>query len=36
VREKRDVLRSLMIPPERIGAIIAEADGLLEPAAISM
>lgn len=36
LREKREVLRALMIPPERIGAIIAEADGLLEPAAISM
>lgn len=36
IREKREALRSLAIPPERIGAIIAEADGLLEPAPISM
>jgi len=36
VREKREVLRALAITPERIGAIIAEADGLLEPAPISM
>lgn len=31
VHARRDVLRTLSLPPERIGAILAEADSLSEP-----
>lgn len=35
LRERRDILRELAVSPERIGAIIAEADSLLEDVGIS-
>ncbi len=33
--EKRDALRKLGIPPERIGAIAAEMEAVREPASVS-